>query len=400
MTTQRFDIGALRPSHTTPEGYLVCDAVVTRTGVFAYRNPDGSTRWEARHREDVADPKSLESLMGLPVVLMHPHTDDGEPVEVTPDNVAEYGVGVSGTELVELGGGQFKAQLIIQRRDGLDAIKAGIRGVSPGYRVREDRTPGELGGQRYDLAQRDIRYNHIALVPRGRQGTTLRADESAAYSVRLDESDDVIPFPDSTPPPKQEPAMSTVQIKVDGADYSVPTELAPLVTGLVQKVDALETAVTGHAEKVATLEASVATEKARADEAEAARDTAKGELDALKSTPRNDSHEDRVAWAKQREEIVAVAKAFKLDVDDSADNDALRLAVLRSRLDGVPDEPSADYVNASWAALVSLHKGGSRSDLAGAFTTDPAPKRADSDDPIAAAQAQYRAHLTAGVTAE
>jgi uncharacterized protein len=53
-----------------------------------------------------------------------------------------------------------------------------------GYEVREDHTPGTWNGQAYDLVQRDIRYNHVALLPpgSGRAGRecALRLDSTAA----------------------------------------------------------------------------------------------------------------------------------------------------------------------------------------------------------------------------
>ena len=39
--------------------------------------------------------------------------------------------------------------------------------LSVGWRVREDRTPGVYKGERYARVRRDVRVNHIALLPRG-----------------------------------------------------------------------------------------------------------------------------------------------------------------------------------------------------------------------------------------
>lgn len=367
MTALRFDIGGLRRSHRTDEGYLVCDAIVSRTGVFPYRNPDGSTRHEARLREDVFDRESLASLAGKPVVLMHPR-QDGEDVMVTPDNVARYQVGTVGTELVELAGGHVKAQLIIHRRDAIEAIETGVRGVSPGYRVREDRVPGHAFGQRYDLAQRAIRYNHVAIVPLGRQGTTLRADEDAAYSTRLD-SLDVEPFPLTTPA-ASEPAMK-VKIKVDGAEYEVDGDVAPLITTLQQRADALETAVEGHKTRADQAAANLATVTAE-------RDAAKGELATLKATPRNDSDADRLAWAKERAELLGVAKVLKVDVAEAASNAEIKRAVVASRVDALPADASAEYVDGCWRGIVAgIPKSERNDELEKAFappssTTKPA----------------------------
>lgn len=385
MTALRFDIGGLRPCHRTDEGYLVCDAIVSRTGVFPYRNADGSTRYEARLREDVTDPASLESLAGKPVTLTHPRDDDGVPVMMSPDLIAKHSVGTVGTELVELGGGQIRAQLIIHRRDAIDAIEASnVRGVSPGYNVREDRSPGTLGNQRYDLAQRDIRYNHVAIVPVGRQGITLRADESAAYSARLD-ADDVEAFPLDTTP--QGEPMSTARVRIDGSEYEVPAAVAPAITQLTQRVDALNTAVDGH--------------KERADKAEADLATVTGERDAARAAlkEREDNAEteaDRIAWAKERAHVLEVAKACKVDVAEDATNDDIKRAVVAARIDSAPKDASAEYVNGSFSALAAnlpredagVGKAFERKDGA------PPAKPTDFATRMDAATVAYEKHLT------
>jgi hypothetical protein len=72
-----------------------------------------------------------------------------------------------------------------------EAITAGKRQLSPGYDVRLDETPGITpDGKRYDAIQRDIVYEHIAIVTAGRQGpdVSLRFD-GADVGVMLDDQD-------------------------------------------------------------------------------------------------------------------------------------------------------------------------------------------------------------------
>lgn len=68
-------------------------------------------------------------------------------------------------------------------RDG-NAIKADIviynldtsaRELSCGYTLTLDETPGTTPeGEHYDAIQRNIRYNHLAVVPRARAGSLAR----------------------------------------------------------------------------------------------------------------------------------------------------------------------------------------------------------------------------------
>jgi len=65
----RFDAGTLKRDAV---GALRFDARLTRTGVFAYRMPDGSVRRELRHPDHVFKPDSLKSLALATLTLRHP----------------------------------------------------------------------------------------------------------------------------------------------------------------------------------------------------------------------------------------------------------------------------------------------------------------------------------------
>ena len=72
---------ATSPAEKTPEGFLIARAPVTSVGVFAYRNADGTPRYELRLPEEVFSEESLNSLKMKPLTLLHPDQ------AVTPDNV-------------------------------------------------------------------------------------------------------------------------------------------------------------------------------------------------------------------------------------------------------------------------------------------------------------------------
>ena len=48
-------------THSSREGFFYDEPILTRTGIFDYKNPDGSIRRELRLPEQVFDPDSLSS---------------------------------------------------------------------------------------------------------------------------------------------------------------------------------------------------------------------------------------------------------------------------------------------------------------------------------------------------
>ena len=67
----RFDSIPVDETYFTAEGYFIDHPIVTSTGIFEYKNRDGSIRRELRLPEEVFDPASLESYEGKPVIVTH-----------------------------------------------------------------------------------------------------------------------------------------------------------------------------------------------------------------------------------------------------------------------------------------------------------------------------------------
>ena len=67
----RFDSIPVDETYFTSEGYFIDHPIVTSTGIFEYKNRDGSIRRELRLPEEVFDPASLESYEGKPVIVTH-----------------------------------------------------------------------------------------------------------------------------------------------------------------------------------------------------------------------------------------------------------------------------------------------------------------------------------------
>lgn len=179
-TAIRFDQGSLRKPEMLPHGFMKVEGYVARAGVLEYRNDDGSIRRELRLREDVADPKSLSGYEGASLTDGHP------TVLVDADNVRTLEDGTATSARMD--GDWVVAPMVIKSKKLISKVKSGKTGLSAGYTIRLDETPGvhPVYG-RYDAIQRDIRINHIAVavdVPRAGDGARIRMD--GALTERAD----------------------------------------------------------------------------------------------------------------------------------------------------------------------------------------------------------------------
>jgi len=178
---RRYDLVDIRAS-ITDEGYLVDTPVVGRVGIQVYRRADGSIVRELRLPDEVFDRESLASFAGKPITDEHPI----DPVNAK--NARDVTVGVIQGEGIRSGDNVI-APVIIHDGAVIDKIVSGEkRELSLGYTVTLDETPGVWNGQEYDAIQRNIRINHLAVVPRGRAGNArLNLDRHDAVLVNVNE---------------------------------------------------------------------------------------------------------------------------------------------------------------------------------------------------------------------
>ena len=161
----RLDSIPLGKAVYTEEGYLRDRPILTSTGIFEYRNPDGTIRRELRLPEEVFAPESLKSYKGKPIIITH---DAGL---ITKDNVHQEGVGTILSE-GEQDGNDVRADIIIHDTDEMK--RSGLKELSLGYNLDLDETPGVWEGKPYDAVQRNISINHLALVLEARAGDQAR----------------------------------------------------------------------------------------------------------------------------------------------------------------------------------------------------------------------------------
>ena len=262
---------ATSPAEKTAEGFLVARAPVTSIGVFSYRNPDGSERRELRLPEEVFNSDSLASLRLKPLTLLHPEE------AVTPENIEALQVGSVGSD-VTTDSYRVYVSLAATKKDGIDAVENGTaRSLSCGYTCDIDWTSGTWMGMKYDCIQRNIRYNHVALVPvpRAGDGNSIRMDAAGTptlpdmnkYEVNNNQNEDKMD-----------------KIHLDGADYQAEPQVIAAYHKAVDRADGLEK----------ELEQLRKDSKAEAEKLNAKISAAEGERDSYKE--RLDKAETDMPW--------------------------------------------------------------------------------------------------------
>ena len=362
MRVQRYDRGELKPAHITDEGYLFFDGRASRAGVFLYRDGKGGIRRELRPAAEVGNPDSLQTLARKPVTDRHPEEF------VDAENADKYAVGILDAEVVweqDFADGYIRVKGVVQQADAVKTIQDGVQELSAGYEADLDATPGiytDSNGveHKYDAVQRNIRYNHLAIVPRGRAGSDARlrldgmmldSDESMSVTDNLPDGQ-----PDEQPDTHVETHMKT--IKIDGREFSIDEVLA-----IQRAISEVENQRNDYADELKAAAKDVAESTKKLDEANVAlkeAEAVKVELDVLKADAKK--REDNkpadvnlIAFANERFELIDLAKRMKLDGFAEAakvelDNKAIKRAIVMSRFDE-DDLPSEAHVDAAFALM-------------------------------------------------
>lgn len=171
MTTKRFyttmSLGDKR--HVTPEGFVVClDVPMARTGEMLYgpeetpvHSADGISGVTIRREADeVFRPDTILSIIGKSVTNDHPEDN------VTPETFKDWEVGtvISARRGEGVMGDLLLGDIIIKEPNAIQDVLNGKVEVSCGYDADyEELSPG-VG------RQKNIYYNHLALVDKGRCG--------------------------------------------------------------------------------------------------------------------------------------------------------------------------------------------------------------------------------------
>jgi len=361
MSERRFDIGEVKFTEITQEGYLKANPVVTRTGIFLYQNSDGSIRRELRHPDDVFERASLDTLSMIPITNMHP--DQGF---VNSENSKQLKVGSTGQQ-IEPDGKFVRVPVVINDDEAVKTVKDGTRELSLGYDTDLVMDPGVYDGEPYDARQTNIRYNHLAIVDFARAGSRAK--------ISLDSKDAIQLTGDISAQKHRRNDMSEklVQINLDGLSYQGSPEVAK----------ALEAAKT----KNDSISKELETEKSEKSALQAKFDTQEEELKKLKKVDVNDLIRKGVS---ERVKLVESAKSH-LDEEevkklDSMSDKEIKLAVIAKHTDADMEGKDDVYIDSRFDAYIELgsKKEDGIKDQRQKIKTDSAGKKDDRVDSNAA----------------
>ena len=354
----RYDFAPITGSETTDEGYLRVWCRAARTGTQLYRRADGTQVREYRPPEEVSNPDSLSTFGMKPATWGHP------PVLLDAANTKQYQIGYSGSQ-VRYNDGFVEVALVITDQDAIEKIqRKDAAEVSAGYRVDFDPTPGLTPeGEDYSGIQRNIRVNHIAIVPRGRAGPEVRLlldrmDAADAVSTDWELVRESGPALQSSTPAS--PVMASV--KLDGLEIDLPAEAATAVQSFARDMERqLKAATADRDELTSKLDSLQADFDAIAYEKEAA----EGRADALEErladlesgAPRVDTAELDKLVAARMATLQRLSPAFAEDFHfDGIDEQSLYAQAFENLTGSAPREDAEPaYIQGVVDGILSAH---------------------------------------------
>lgn len=309
LQVRRFDTGEFSSPTRTPNGYLRCDARITRVGVFSYRLADGKVRRELRLPDEVFNKDALVSFEDVPLTNNHPKE------KLTSKNTRRFQTG--NIKQVRKQDRFVAANVLITDEDAIKDAEAGKTQLSCGYTCDLDFTPGVTSGidgvpdgQRYDAVQRNIVGNHVAIVDKGRAGaeSSLHLDGEDAIMV-LDSQD-----PEPTGPQPGSGGTTMLKFKIDGIEYEMSEPASQAVAKLIARMDEMDA-------KLKEMESNTSKEKARADKAEE-------DLELEKKARKEDSSDEKIQ-ALVANRVALQVTAAEIISDDKVKLDAMSDADIR-----------------------------------------------------------------------
>lgn len=346
---QRYDTVTLQAVQTD-EGFYNDSPVIGRTGILIYRNADGTERREYRPPEEAFDDNSLQSIRGKPVTLGHHGM-------VTADNIGNAKAVGTVLSAARKDGNTIRADVVIYNLDTTD------RELSCGYTTELDETAGVTPeGEHYDAVQRNIRYNHLAIVTRGRAGVARLNLDGEQY---IEESED---------------AME--KIKLDsGLEYEAAPEVKLAFDSMKEKAEA---------------------DKKAFDELQAKYDVASAEVEKLKADAVKAEEAYKADFAeavKTAIELREIAKEKGVENADGMSNDEIKRAVIAKVYPDVKlDGKSADYIEAIFdmSKAVKAEKADAMADQRAKLNAKPTETKEDSIEDLKAKLLEAERNLFLG----
>lgn len=381
QSVQRYDSVPIRDYHFDDQtGFLYVYRVpIAGAMVQKYVKSDGSEEMEAKLPEEILSDATVSSANSKPVT-------DGHHGLVTKDNSHDLMKGFTASN-GHVEGNMLYNDITITDPNLISQIKNGSkRELSIGFETQMDPTSGTYNGAKYDAVQRNIRINHVAVVPKGRAGHEVRLIGDSAEAVEQVE-----------PSEEKGNQMETRVVRADGQNITVAADD-------VEKITKLDADNSAKAKQIADLNAKIKDlqdEKAKiegnADESAKKADAAEAKVASLEDDKKKlqkqvdslkgDAFDKRLELIDQVKDFVGDSA---YDYHGKSDRDMKIDAVKAVRGDAIDFKDKSDeFVD---AAFQLLEKPKQVSGYAG-----PEPEtKSDSADPIAKAYYDLN-HMYKGV---
>ncbi len=331
----RFDAAEIKNDATSweelPNGSLRVPVTITRTGIFQYMDSSGKIINEFRSPEEVFSEKSLKTAKSLVVTDNHP------PEMITPKNSRQYSKGLL-DPTVNVRGQYLDSFMTIFDEDLIKRIKVdGKREVSLGYYADTIAESGVWNGQKYDSIQKNIIYNHLSVVDKGRAGANVK--------IRMDsESEEIEVLKFQNILEEKGDKHNMAKIRIDSVEYEIPDSVAHVVDGKIKdlstKLDSLVSEKTGLDQAKASLSSEKEALKGKYDALEVEYKTLKEKLDSY-----------------SKKEVIEQAKDFlpKETKFDGMDIRQIKEAAIKAKNANFDTAGKSDeYINAVFDSLLAF----------------------------------------------
>lgn len=342
-SVQRYDSVPIRDYHFDDQtGFLYVYRVpIAGAMVQKYVKSDGSEEMEAKLPEEILSDSTVSSANSKPVT-------DGHHGLVTKDNSHDLMKGFTASN-GHVEGNMLYNDITITDPNLISQIKNGSkRELSIGFETQMDPTSGTYNGAKYDAVQRNIRINHVAVVPKGRAGHEVRLIGDSAEAVEQVE-----------PSEEKGNQMETRVVRADGQNITVAADDVDKITKLDAENSAKAKQIADLDAQIKKLQAEKAQLQGNADEANKKADSAQAKADSLETD--NKKLKDQIDHLKgdafdERLNLIDKVKSFVGDSDydyhGKTDRDLKIDAVKAIKGDSIDFEDKSDaYVQAAFDML-------------------------------------------------
>ena len=369
----------------TRDNYLVVDARIARTGIQIYAGSEmGCPQMDAvrvyRPETEVFADRALASFAHRPVTNDHP------PHMVTAATWRNDAVGMT-SDTITRDGEFVRVPFVLMDADTIAEVADGKRELSAGYTASIDWTPGVApDGEAYDAVMTNISGNHLAIVARGRAGTSCRIGDAW-----------------TTTPQQKEPAMADMNraVIVDGLTINTNDQGAQAIEKLTRDLATARSTLEAKDGELAGLRTSQSGALQAKDGQIAALENAHrtaleakdGEIAALNAAQPDARAMDGLIAA--RAAVIDGAKRILGATFDAAGKtvEDIRRAAVMKRLGDSAREKSDEYVAAAFDTM--LADGIGRVDPMREALRD-GHRHVPSTNPVVAAHAEYTDRLMGG----